>query len=114
MADCPYCGKKIGGDERYCIHCENDLSKWIDKAQKPKCFIATAAYGSSFAKEVQILRDFRDRKLENNFFGLLFVKIYYKISPPIANVIEENEFLKKIVRASLRPVTKIVSKLKGD
>ena len=111
MADCPYCGKKLGGDERYCIHCENDLSKWTDKAQEPKCFIATAAYGSPFAEEVQVLREFRDKRLKNNFFGLLFVWFYYKVSPPIAKIVEGNRFFKKIVRKSLRPVVKLTRKL---
>jgi len=111
MANCPYCGKELGEDERYCTHCENDLSKWTDKAQKSKCFIATAAYGSPFASEVQILRDFRDKRLKNNFFGLSFVWCYYKVSPPIAKIIEKNGFLKKIVRTSLRPVVKLTRKL---
>jgi predicted amidophosphoribosyltransferase len=112
MTKCPYCGKELVADERYCFHCENDLSKLVNKEQKPKCFIATAAYGNSFVKEVQILRNFRDKKLKNNFLGLLFIKFYYKISPPIAKIIEKNEFIKKIVRVSLKPVTKIILKIK--
>jgi len=36
MTDCPYCGKEIGEDERYCWHCENDLSEIKDKKEKPK------------------------------------------------------------------------------
>lgn len=112
MPKCPYCGKELIADERYCLHCENDLSKFADKEQKSKCFIATAAYGSPFAKEVQILRNFRDKKLKNNFFGLLFIEFYYKISPPIAKLVGKNEFLKKIVRAGLKPIIKIIFKIK--
>jgi predicted amidophosphoribosyltransferase len=112
MAKCPYCGKELVADERYCFHCENDLSKWVDKEQKPKCFIATAAYGSPFVKEIQILRDFRDKKLKSNFFGSLFVKFYYRTSSPIARFIEKKEFLKKIVRLSLRPIIKLILKIK--
>ena len=111
MSKCPYCGKELEKNERYCFHCENDLSKFVDKEQKPKCFIATAAYENTLAKEIQILRDFRDEKLNNNFFGALSIKFYYKISPPIAKIIEKNEFLKKIVRASLKPVIKIIIKI---
>lgn len=112
MAKCPYCGKGLGENERYCFHCENDISKTADKEEKPKCFIATAAYGSPFVKEVMVLRNFRDKKLKNNFLGLLFIKFYYKISPPIARIIDKNEFLKKIVRISLKPIIKLVLKLR--
>lgn len=111
MTKCPYCGKELGENERYCFHCENDLSKLADKGEKPKCFIATAAYGSPFVKEVMILRDFRDKKLKNNFFGSLFVKLYYKTSPPIANFVEKSEFIKNIVRRSLKPIIKLISKI---
>ena len=35
---CPYCGKKIAEDERYCYHCEQDISKTTEdvKAKIPK------------------------------------------------------------------------------
>jgi len=36
MAKCPYCGKELSADERYCWHCENDLSKVRDKLEKPE------------------------------------------------------------------------------
>ena len=34
MPNCPYCGKEIGEDHRYCLHCENDLSEIVDKKDK--------------------------------------------------------------------------------
>ena len=49
------------------------------------CFIATAAFGTSMAKEVEILCKFRDKYLLSNNPGRKFVKLYYKYSPPIAN-----------------------------
>jgi len=36
MVNCPYCGKELSEDERYCWHCENDLSKIKDEEEKPK------------------------------------------------------------------------------
>jgi len=65
------------------------------------CFIATAAYGSSSAEQIDVLREFRDEVLLNSIPGSRFVALYYRISPPIAEVISENSFLKTIVRELL-------------
>lgn len=68
------------------------------------CFIATAAYGSIMHSSVKILRDFRDQYLLTNNAGKMFVRSYYKYSPPIADVIAENELLRGIVRLLLMPI----------
>jgi hypothetical protein len=67
------------------------------------CFIATAAYGTPMADEIQILRDFRDGYLLTNPVGKTLVDIYYTASPPIADFITEHPSLKPIVRAGLVP-----------
>lgn len=69
-----------------------------------QCFIATAAYGSPFEKNVKVLRDFRDRFLKTNFLGRLFVKTYYKLSPPLAQKIQSRPWLKKLTRWLLTPL----------
>jgi hypothetical protein len=68
------------------------------------CFIATAAFGSPTERHVQILRDFRDKCLLKFQLGQEFVKLYYRISPPIADAIAKNEVLRMITRWSLIPV----------
>jgi hypothetical protein len=72
------------------------------------CFIATATYGDPLAPEVQIFRNFRDTKLINNKFGKFFIFIYYKISPPIAKIIEKNIYLKKISRSILKLILRFI------
>jgi len=67
------------------------------------CFIATAAYGTPMAQEVEILREFRDEYLLTNPVGQALVDFYYKVSPPIAEFITEHPSLKPIVRAGLVP-----------
>jgi hypothetical protein len=67
------------------------------------CFIATAAYGTPMAKEIQILREFRDEYLLTNAVGRALVDVYYRVSPPIAEFITEHPSLKPIVRAGLLP-----------
>ena len=68
------------------------------------CFIATAAFGADWAAEVQALRDFRDRFLLNNAAGRWLVAQYYRLSPPLAERLQEREYLKPIVRGLLAPV----------
>ena len=74
-----------------------------NKLQSPQvsnssCYIATAAYGSPYAKEVDAFRYFRDTVLVKSWFGRIFIAFYYKTSPPLANFIAEREYLKVATR----------------
>ncbi|OPY66777.1 MAG: Thermophilic serine proteinase precursor [Syntrophorhabdaceae bacterium PtaU1.Bin034] len=68
------------------------------------CFIATAAFGSPLAGEVQTLRDFRDRYLLPNTPGRQFVAVYYRFSPLIADYISCHESIRIAARTGLIPV----------
>jgi hypothetical protein len=68
------------------------------------CFIATAAYGSVLHPYVKILRDFRDTYLLSNDPGKTFVALYYRYSPPLAELISDNTPLKYLTRLSLLPL----------
>lgn len=70
----------------------------VDKDKSGGCFIATACYGSYDDSNVLILRDYRDNYLSKNYFGQLFIKIYYNVSPPIARVISKSERLRSMTR----------------
>ncbi len=65
------------------------------------CFIATAAFGSPMAKEVYILRDFRDTYLMPTRLGRAFVAFYYRTSPPVADFLREHAMLRSAVRGTL-------------
>jgi hypothetical protein len=68
------------------------------------CFIATAAFGSDMAPEVNIFRHFRNEYLLNTSWGQTLVKTYYKFSPPVANFISQNEILRTSARVALWPL----------
>jgi hypothetical protein len=67
------------------------------------CFIATAAYGSIMANDVDALRGFRDRVLEASALGELAVETYYTFGPPVAQVVGSSEILRATARATLGP-----------
>jgi len=68
------------------------------------CFIATAAFGSYHAPEVVLLQKFRDRILLASDPGKLFVEFYYRVSPPIADFISQDDLLRRATRLSLKPL----------
>ena len=65
------------------------------------CFIATAAYGTPTAEQIDVLREFRDVVLLKNTLGSLFIALYYRLSPPIADFIAGNEVVRTLVRELL-------------
>jgi len=65
------------------------------------CFIATAAYGTPTAEQIDVLREFRDIVLLESTTGSVFVSLYYQFSPPVADFIAENELLRTLVREFL-------------
>ena len=68
------------------------------------CFIATAAFGSPMAGQVEILRQFRNRYLLTNDFGRKFVAWYYRNGPVAANFIKDKPLVKAAVRTALYPL----------
>lgn len=68
------------------------------------CFIATAAFGSPMAGQVEILRQFRDRYLLTNAPGRVFVAWYYRNGPVAASYISDKPWAKTAVRAALYPL----------
>jgi hypothetical protein len=67
------------------------------------CCTATAAFGTPMAREIGILREFRDEYLLTNPVGRILAGFYYGVSPPIAEFIAEHPGLKPVIRAGLAP-----------
>lgn len=68
------------------------------------CYIATAVYGSYDAPEVAVLRAFRDQTLARSMWGRGFIRLYYRISPPLALRLGRTSSLNRIARSLLDPI----------
>jgi hypothetical protein len=72
------------------------------------CLIATAAYGSEMAPQVQLLREIRDNQLMNTESGKSFMsgfnELYYSFSPYIADMERESPMFKEVVKLGLTPM----------
>jgi hypothetical protein len=75
------------------------------------CFVATAAYGSPLATEIDALRRFRDRQLSATAPGRVLVQAYQEFGPRAARVIAQSDTLRSWVRAALAPVIALVRRL---
>lgn len=79
-----------------------------DTAEVDACFIATAAYGSLMANDVELLRHFRDRALGSSVLGQLGISAYYTFGPTIAGFVGESDLLRASARAALSPLIEAV------
>lgn len=93
-----------------CPSCEMEWRESLER-RGAGCFIATATFGTSMANEVNILKKFRDNFLLRNRTGEMFVRSYYKLSPPIAGAIKRSEMLRRVVRILLIPIVKLFNLL---
>ena len=77
------------------------------------CLIATAAYGTELAPQVQFLREIRDNQLMNTQSGAAFMtgfnQLYYSFSPTIADMERENPLFQEAVRAFITPMISTLS-----
>ena len=91
----------------------------IDMREKPQpetlpparvggCLIATAAFGSEMAPQVQFLREIRDNTVLQTESGSAFMtgfnQFYYSFSPIIADYERENPAFKEAVKITLTPL----------
>ena len=90
---------------------ETELSTVTSTVTETKglgCLIATAAFGSELAPQVQLLRGFRDGFVLKTFAGSSFMAafnaFYYSWSPYVAKAEYENPMLRSLIRASIYPL----------
>ncbi|KFM21447.1 Ig family protein [Marine Group I thaumarchaeote SCGC AAA799-B03] len=75
--------------------------------------IATAAYGTELAPQVQFLREIRDNTVMSTASGASFMtgfnQLYYSFSPTIADWERENPMFQEAVRAFITPMISTLS-----
>lgn len=76
--------------------------------KKGGCLIATAAFGSEMAPQVQFLREIRDNTVLQTESGSTFMtgfnQFYYSFSPAVADYERENPAFKEVVKLTLTPL----------
>ena len=75
-------------------------------AGKASCYIATAVYGSYDCPEVWTLRRFRDFRLGVSWYGRLFIKLYYFVSPTIVKYFGQTKLFQTFWRKKLDRLVK--------
>jgi len=79
-----------------------------DKKKGGGCLIATAAFGSEMAPQVQFLREIRDNTVLQTESGTSFMtgfnQFYYSFSPAVADYERENPAFKEAVKIAITPM----------
>ncbi len=101
----------------YHITFANELSSKI-KAENPNyeppkksgCYVATCVYGSYDCPQVWTLRRYRDDTLGSTWYGRVFIRTYYAISPTLVKWFGNTNWFKKLWKGKLdRMVAKLQS-----
>ena len=87
------------------------LDEMAEDAVEPNgggCLIATAAFDSEMAPQIQSLREIRDNTVLQTESGAAFMtnfnQLYYSFSPTIADYERENSVFKEAVKVTLTPL----------
>lgn len=77
------------------------------------CIIATAAFGSELAPQVQLLREVRDNVLFSTSYGTSFMSafnaFYYSFSPTVADLERQSPIFKETVKMAITPMLSTLS-----
>jgi len=87
---------------------KNGICVVEDKKKGGGCLIATAAFGSEMAPQVQFLREIRDNTVLQTESGTSFMtgfnQFYYSFSPIVADYERENPAFKEAVKIAITPM----------
>ena len=94
------------------------IAKYDTSYQAPKinttsggCYVATAVYGSYDCPQVWTLRRYRDDTLAKTWYGRVFVRTYYAISPTLVKWFGNTDWFRNMWKPKL---DRMVSNLKSN
>ena len=82
-----------------------------DSSASGGCYVATSVYGSYDCPEVWTLRRFRDNVLAETWYGRLFIRAYYAVSPTAVKLFGNAAWFQNFWREQL---DNLVSSLQAD
>ena len=87
---------------------DTTIPPYVPPPENGGCLIATAAFGSELAPQVQQLREIRDSTVLQTESGAAFMDafngFYYSVSPGVADLERQNPALKEIVKVVITPM----------
>ena len=72
-----------------------EFEKTNKETQNSGCYIATCVYGSYDCPQVWTLRRYRDYTLDETWYGRLFIKCYYAVSPKLVKWFGKYDWFRK-------------------
>jgi len=106
----PICGEGTVLVEGQCVPEEKEPEE-----KGGGCLIATAAFGSELAPQVQFLREIRDNTVLSTASGTSFMtafnSFYYSFSPAVADLERQNPMFKETVKVAITPLLSSLSLL---
>ena len=108
----------------YTLYFDNSFSVFSSKQvsisydiEKPAlgggCLIATAAFGSELAPQIQMLRETRDHIVMHTQSGAAFMtafnSVYYSFAPTVADWERQNPIFKEVVKTTIMPLITTLS-----
>ncbi len=81
--------------------CLNKESEKTIRKFKKGCYIATCVYGSYDCPEVWTLRRYRDYTLGKSWYGRLFIKVYYRLSPKVVELFGDKLWFRDFWKSTL-------------
>ena len=83
------------------------------RTTKKACYIATTVYGDPDAWQVERLRHYRDNVLTNHLLGVIFIWLYYEVSPHLVVLFKEVRPLNRVARKLLDAVARKMSPIRA-
>ena len=103
--DCEDC-YEAGYEEGWSAHRTGGRPSRGTPSRSDGCYIATAVYGSYDCPQVWTLRRFRDNTLASTWYGRLFIRTYYAVSPTLVKWFGNTGWFRRFWRGKLDKMVK--------